>query len=83
MSVVRSSYNIQMDGTPYNGAPETCNLLGPNNSAQAYRAGADPIDPAIPRYFAVNALSVVYEDTASLYAAMPESAPPVAGHPVH
>ena len=82
-TVVKANFTVQMDGTAFMGAPDTCNQIGANKGAQAFRAGADPLDPNITRYFAVNALSVIYEDTASLYAAMPESAIPAAGQPVH
>jgi type II secretory pathway pseudopilin PulG len=82
VTVAKSGYNITMEGLPVAGAPDTCNALGIDNAARAYRAGADPMDPVIGRYFATNALSVIYEDTATLYAAMPESAPPASGHPV-
>ena len=78
-----SGYTIQMIGTSMAGAPDSCNQLGPNNGAQAFRAGADPADPSNPRYFATNALGAIYEDTSSLFATMPESANPAAGHPIH
>ena len=81
--VTKSGFTIQMDGVAYSGAPDTCNALGPDTAAQAYRAAADPLDAgAIPRYFAINALSVIYEDTASLFATMPESSAPPSGHPI-
>jgi hypothetical protein len=35
-----------------------------------------------PRHFASNANAVIWEDTASLFAAMPESGEPAAGHPL-
>lgn len=82
-TIVRQNFTIQMAGTAFAGAPDTCNAIGPNVGAQAFKAGADPIDPTIPRFFAINALSVVYEDIASLYAGMPESAIPASGHPVN
>ena len=81
--VVRQNFTVQMEGTSFAGAPDTCNLIGPNLGASAYRAGADPLDPAIPRFFAINALGVVYEDEVSLYPLMPESAIPPSGHPVN
>ncbi len=81
--VVRQNFTIQMEGTSFAGAPDTCNTIGPNLGASAYRAGADPLDPTILRFFAINALGVVYEDEASLYPVMPESAIPPAGHPVN
>jgi len=81
--VVRQNFTVQMEGTAFMGAPDTCNQIGANNGAQAFRAGADPLDVSIGRYFAINALSVVWEDTSPLYPVMPESANPPAGHPVN
>ena len=82
LSVTKSGFTINMEGLAVAGAPDTCNALGVDTAARAYRAGADPIDATIGRYFATNALSVIYEDDATLYAAMPESATPAAGHPI-
>jgi len=82
-TVARSGYTIQMTGTSMAGAPDSCNQLGPDNGAQAFKAGADPFDASNPRYFATNALGVVYEDTSSLFATIPEAAEPPAGHPIH
>jgi type II secretory pathway pseudopilin PulG len=83
MTVLKSGYTVNMSGTAYVGAPDTCNLLGPDLAAQAFKAAADPIDAANPRFFAVNALGAIYEDTSSMFAAMPENNPPASGHPVH
>ena len=82
-TVDKSGYTIQMTGTSMAGAPDSCNLLGPNNGAQAFRAGADPVDSTNPRFFGTNALGAIYEDTSSLFATMPENAEPPSGHPVH
>ena len=82
-TVARSGYTIQMTGTSMAGAPDSCNLLGPNNGAQAFRASADPVDSTNPRFFGTNALGTVYEDTSSLFATMPENAEPPSGHPIH
>jgi Tfp pilus assembly protein PilE len=81
--VVRQNFTVQMEGTAFVGAPDTCNQIGANLGAQAYRAGADPLDPSIARFFAINALGVVYEDSSPLYPVMPESAIPPAGQPVN
>src|SRR2546425_3248992 len=67
VSVTKSGYTITMEGLPVAGAPDTCNALGADNAARAFRVGADPIDATLGRYFATNALSVIYEDNASLY----------------
>ena len=83
LTVDRSGYTIQMTGTSMAGAPDSCNVLGPNVGAQAFKAGADPVDTTNPRFFGTNALGSIYEDTSSLFAAMPESDAPAAGHPIH
>jgi len=82
-TVVKSGYTIQMSGTPFAGSPDTCNTLGVGTTALAFKAGADPVDPASARFFAVNANGSIFEDTASLFAAMPEDLDPAAGHTIH
>ncbi len=79
-TVTKSGYIIQLSGTAYAGAPATCNGLGPGDAAQAYKAGADPAEPTNWRFFAINASGTIYEDNASLYAAMPEVGEPASGH---
>jgi type II secretory pathway pseudopilin PulG len=81
--VSKSGYMIQMSGTVFGGAPDTCNQLGPGNSAESFKAGADPFDPANPRFFGTNALGAIYEDTGPLFPTMPENAMPASGHPIH
>ena len=44
--------------------------------------GGCALDVTNPRNFGSNAGNVIWEDTASLWAAMPEAGNPVAGHPV-
>jgi type II secretory pathway pseudopilin PulG len=79
-TVTKSGYIIQLSGTAYGGAPATCNGLGPGDAAQAYKAAADPAEPTNWRFFAINASGTIYEDNASLYAAMPEVGEPASGH---
>jgi type II secretory pathway pseudopilin PulG len=79
-TVAKSGYTIQMSGTAFAGAPDTCNALGAGVTAQAFKAGADPLDPNSTRYFAINANGIIYEDRASLFPAMPEAAAPESGH---
>jgi hypothetical protein len=45
---------------------------------------ADTLDPggSIPRYFGTNADGLIYEDTASLGATMPEAGSPPSGQPI-
>lgn len=78
-SVTRSGYLIQLDATSYAAAPPSCNGLGVGESAQAYKAAADAIDPENFRNFAINANGQIFEDTASLFAAMPETGEPADG----
>ena len=81
-SVIRSGYTMTMSGKPYPGSPPTCNGLGGGESAQGFKTGADPIDAPNPRYFASNASGSIWEDNATLFAAMPEVGQPAAGHPL-
>jgi hypothetical protein len=47
----------------------------------AFKAAADPDDPANnTRYFATNANGMIFEDTATLFAVMPQVGEPAAGH---
>jgi Tfp pilus assembly protein PilE len=79
-TVVKSAYTIQMASTPFGGAPDTCNALGPGATGQAFKAAADPIDVTNnTRYFAVNAGNSIWEDQSSLWAAMPEFGDPLSG----
>ena len=82
-TVIKSGYTIQMSGTPFAGAPDTCNTLGAGTTALAFKAAADPVDPASPRFFAVNANGSIWEDTTSLFAAMPEDVDPATGQTIH
>ena len=81
-SVTRSGYLVQLEGTPFPGAPPTCNGLGVGESAQGFRAGADALEPTNTRFFATNANITIVEDTASMWAAMPESGDAPSGHPL-
>ncbi len=80
-TLVKSGYTIQLLGTPYAGAPPSCNGLAGGEAAQAFKAGADPVDPTRnTRFFATNANGQLYEHTATLYAVMPEQGTPALGH---
>jgi type II secretory pathway pseudopilin PulG len=79
-SIVKSGYTIQMTATPFPGAPGSCNGLAPGGAGQAFVAGADPLEATNTRFFAINANNVIYEDTSSLYALMPEVGEPAVGH---
>jgi len=79
---IKSGYQFQIFSTPYALAPQACNGLPAGTTGLAYKAGADALDVTNPRNFGSNAGNVIWEDTASLWAAMPEAGNPVAGHPV-
>jgi type II secretory pathway pseudopilin PulG len=79
-TVTKSGYVVQLSGTAYPGAPATCNGLGPGDAAQAFKASADPAEPTNWRFFAINASGTIYEDSASLWAGMPEVGEPASGH---
>jgi hypothetical protein len=79
-TVIKAGYSIQMTATAYASAPGSCNGLAAGAAGQAFVAGADPTDATNTRYFAINATNVIYEDSSSLYATMPEVGAPAAGH---
>jgi type II secretory pathway pseudopilin PulG len=79
-TATKSGYLIQLTGTSFPGAPGTCNGLAPGAAAQGFRSGADPTDPTNTRFFASNSNAVLWEDTATLYATIPEVGEPPSGH---
>ena len=82
-TVFKSGYTIQVSAAPVPSAPDTCNSLGVGVTGQAFKAAADPIDPANnPRYFAINAGNSIWEDTSSLWGSMPEAGDPPSGQPL-
>lgn len=81
--VVKSGYRFTLFSTPFAGAPDTCNAIGVGQTGLAFKIGADPLDVANNvRYFAANAGSTIWEDNASLWAAIPEAGDPPTGHPL-
>jgi hypothetical protein len=80
--IVKSGYQMQVSSTPYALAPPTCNGLAPGMTGLAFKTAADPLDPNNPRHFASNAQNVIWEDTASLFAGIPETGDPASGHPI-
>jgi prepilin-type N-terminal cleavage/methylation domain-containing protein len=82
VSPIKSGYTIQMTGTAFPTAPATCNGLAAGTASRYFKAGADPAVPTNSRFFATNAAATIYEDTASLYVAMPQIGVPAAGHPL-
>jgi len=79
-SINQSGYSIQLDATAFPGAPATCNNLAAGLTGRGFKAAADPLETENRRYFAVNANGQIWEDQASLYAAMPEAGEPPSGH---
>jgi hypothetical protein len=79
-TVTRSGYTIQVSSTPFPAAPASCNGLAVGQASQGFKAGADAIEPNVVRFFATNANGAIYEDTSSLYGAMPEIGEPATGH---
>ena len=78
--VVKSGYQIQVAATAFDNAPPSCNGLPAGEGGQGFKAAADPTEPENARFFATNANNVVYEDTSSLWAVVPEAGDPTAGH---
>jgi len=78
----KSGYTIQISAAPYAGSPISCNGLGAGMAGQGFKAAADPALPQNPRFFATNANGLIFEDTASLWAVMPEVGEPASGHPL-
>ena len=81
-SVTKSGYTVRVAATAYSGAPATCNGLAAGEAGQGFKAGADAVEPGNVRFFATNANGLIYEDTSSLYASMPEVGAPSSGHPI-
>jgi type II secretory pathway pseudopilin PulG len=80
-TVERSGYVFQMNAAPYPGAPGSCNGLALGAAGATFKAAADPVAPATnQRYFATNSNGVIFEDTNTLFAVMPESGDPPSGH---
>lgn len=79
--VTRGGYIIRMTSTSYPLAPGSCNGVAVGLAGQAFKAGADPADPAMNfRYFATNANAQLWEDTTALFPIMPEVGEPASGH---
>jgi type IV pilus assembly protein PilA len=79
-TVIKAGYQIQLSGTAYDSAPLSCNGLAAGEGARGFKAAADPTDSDNERHFATNANNVIYEDTTSMWAVVPEAGDPTAGH---
>jgi type II secretory pathway pseudopilin PulG len=77
--IQHSSYTFRLEGLPYPGSPPSCNGLAPGETAQGFRAGADPTEPTNVRFFAINASAQLYEHNETLYDDMPETGEPPIG----
>jgi type IV pilus assembly protein PilA len=82
-TLTKAGYVITMDGTPFAGAPSTCNGLATGAAAQGFRTGADPAEPNNPRFFSSNASGTIYEYNATLFSSMPEVGEPPVGQVIH
>lgn len=79
--VTRGGYVLQLSATPFATAPPSCNGLALGEAGQAYKAGADPTNPADNfRFFATNANASIFEDVLTLFPMMPEVGEPASGH---
>jgi prepilin-type N-terminal cleavage/methylation domain-containing protein len=82
VSPFKSGYTFQLTGTPDAAAPATCNGLAAGSASKSFKAGADPAVPTNYRHFATNSANTIYEDSSTIYAAMPEVGVPPTGHPL-
>jgi type IV pilus assembly protein PilA len=82
-TVTKSAYTVQLSAVAYGGAPATCNGVAAGRAGQSFKAAADPVASINPRFFATNADGLIYEDTSSLFAAMPETGIPASGQALH
>jgi len=79
-TVTKAGYIIQLSATPYPGSPASCNGAPAGEDSQGFKAAADPTLPTASRFFATNANNTIWEDTVTLWAAMPETGDSPAGH---
>ena len=82
-TVQKSNYIFQLTAEAYAGAPASCNGLAAGEGGRGFRAAADATEPTNVRFFGINATGTIFEDTSTLFAAMPEYGEPPAGHPLH
>lgn len=78
--VTKSSYVIQMSATPFPGAPASCNGAAAGDDGQGFKAAADPNVAGNVRFLATNANNMLFENSTSLWAIMPEFGEPAVGH---
>jgi type IV pilus assembly protein PilA len=78
-AVTRSGYVIQVDGTPYPGAPGSCNGLAMGEATQGWRAYADPTSSDNKRFFGTNVNGAIWEHNSTLSGTIPEVGEPTLG----
>jgi type II secretory pathway pseudopilin PulG len=80
----KSGYEFSLAGTPLAGAPASCNGLAAGQAGSGYAAVADPLDPtaSMGKFFGTNSDGVIYQDSTSLSAIMPEGGSPASGSPI-
>lgn len=77
---IKSGYTFSLTGTSLSGAPGSCNGLAAGMGAPGYVAIGDPLDPVgNPHFYGTNADGMIYEHSATLSGAMPESGPSTVG----
>jgi type IV pilus assembly protein PilA len=81
-TVTRSGYVIEVEGTPYAGAPASCNGLDVGETSQGWRAYADPTSSENRRFFGTNVNGAIWENNGTMSAAMPEVGDPAIGQPL-
>jgi type IV pilus assembly protein PilA len=82
-TVTKAGYLIQLSATGYGGSPVSCNGMAAGSVGQGFKAGADPALSENPRFFATNADGLIYQNTSSLFAVMPEIGQPPVGVRIH
>jgi hypothetical protein len=84
LTFIKSGYNFSMAGDPMPGAPASCNGLPAGAASAGYAMVGDQLESSgNPRFFGTNADGVIYEDTTSLSATMPDAGPPPTGAPLN
>ena len=78
-TVIRSGYLFQLEGVAYPGSPAACNDPDPGETAQGFRAAADPVGAGNLRFFGINANGSIFEHNVALFADMPELGVPAVG----
>jgi hypothetical protein len=81
-SVSKSGYFFQLTATAFPGSPASCNGLAFGAAGQGFKAAGDPQAAGLGRFFGTNATNVIVEDTATLFATMPEFGVAPSGHPL-